>query len=534
MKSYVLCGLGLSLFCAAAVPAVAQPSASDAYNGPGAMRAAWWEQGESNRYAYRTDKPADEVQPEEVLPSPSDIGEGLSQPAQPPREPGYPQLDTPGSRESIAPYPLPRHGGKPLSGGDCHRGDCQGGSAMGGESVIVDTATPESLIYDGVWSDCGAVAAPRRRSSFYVGASGLVMNRDRGDRIWLSYDDDYPAAHVMDTYSPSDEWAGGFEIWAGWCFSPCLRAEVVYWGLFPGTEESNIWDSDLSSPAANLNTSFDFGPLVFDDGANEYAVNDYFDAAQNHRFRRGYEVHNVEVNLIGGTLPCFGCSSASCGCGIDSCGAGGCGAGHCNAFGGAPQTGRLQIDWLLGFRYFKYDDWFLFSTTDTSPYYGVSPDGEAHYGIDLSNELIGLQLGGQANWCVWEGLSLFAAPRFGVYGNHMKHHSYVYSDGPSYYGANHGFADVGSANPINPGDVFNVRSEKDDVAFIGQLDAGIAWQLGRHINLFGGYRVVTLQGVAITTDQIPASFGDIYGVADINNDGCEVLHGAFFGAEFCW
>ena len=87
---------------------------------------------------------------------------------------------------------------------------------------------------------------------------------------------------------------------------------------------------------------------------------------------------------------------------------------------------------------------------------------------------------------------------------------------------------------------FDVIASKDDVAFLGELRLGGAYTLrhnsgGRPIwRLYGGYRAVALTGVALPTNQIPADFSDVVGVANIKSNGSMILHGLQAGVELAY
>ena len=187
-------------------------------------------------------------------------------------------------------------------------------------------------------------------------------------------------------------------------------------GLFGEQVTSTVYAGSL---VGNLNTAFDLGPLNI--GSDN--VNDLFDAAQVHRVRRDYEVHNVELNLIGGQWPLL--------------------AG-----------GRFQASYLAGFRYLRFTEDFQYASADAATTFGLDPANEAYYDIDVGNDLWGVQLGGRAHWFVTPRFSIYTAPKFGIYGNTMEHTSHIYNT--------NGSAVVGPGNPL-AGDAYHINSDRTEV-----------------------------------------------------------------------
>jgi hypothetical protein len=115
--------------------------------------------------------------------------------------------------------------------------------------------------------------------------------------------------------------------------------------------------------------------------------------------------------------------------------------------------------------------------------------------------------------------------KFGLYGNHITHHSQVLRGDGTYATVNNG--------PYED-EEFNIRSTKNDVAFVGEARLGFNYQFSEHWRASAAYRAVALTGVALAPNQIPDSFGDLGSVADIDSNGSLILHGAQFGLEFLY
>ncbi len=163
------------------------------------------------------------------------------------------------------------------------------------------------------------------------------------------------------------------------------------------------------------------------------------------------------------------------------------------------------------------------SSDPTDQVFDGSPD-ELHYGVDVDNELYGFQLGADTEFFLTRRVSLRTTTKFGVYNNHMEQEQRV--------GGAQGSAWVNDPISPNNGLAYNVSSDDDDIAFLGELDAGANFYLTNNLRLTGGYRVVGATGIARAKDQIPYNFDDIVGARDINSDGTMILHGAYGGVEF--
>jgi hypothetical protein len=227
-------------------------------------------------------------------------------------------------------------------------------------------------------------------------------------------------------------------------------------------------------------------------------------------------MQNLELNFL--RLPICGCGA----CGID-CG-GGCGYGcdPCACF--QPSFG---ITGLCGVRYVRFDDDFLNAVQFADPtvpdpaYNGFdyASDTEIFHEISIDNELTGMQLGANMDWCVAPCWTLFWNSQFGVYGNHIEHYQRVFTGGGGV------IRFVGDQQPVA------VNSSKDDVSFLGEARLGTAYQLSKNCRLTAAWRVVAISGVALVTDQIH-SFDNSASVARIDSQGSLIVHGVQVGSEF--
>jgi hypothetical protein len=347
------------------------------------------------------------------------------------------------------------------------------------------------------------------------------MTRDRSDNVWLSLDSDNLPAHLLDTHDASMDWELGLEGYVGRAFD-CGRSalEGRYWGVSSDVQEASVLQT---AAAGNFDTPINFTPLVFDNGGGggPEPVANFFLNAEIHRVQRSFEAHNVEINfmrLLGGCEPCMPACGASCGGG--SCGCGECGSFDCGESVGSP----LQVRWVAGLRYFRFDEGFQFATDRGSIVFGDDPAEELYYEIDVANHLIGFQLGGRFDYASCGRWSVHGDTKLGVYGNHITHHQFL--------GGGNGAAiidDVGGPFNTSP---YDISSSKNDASMIAEFDFGCDIAISRCWSAGFGCRLVGATGIALTTAQIPRYFEDLGDARRIDSTGSLLLHGGYAQIEF--
>lgn len=396
------------------------------------------------------------------LPPPSNVGHG-----------------GPVGRGLPGPY---QHGGQaPYAQGlpDPMAGSYNNGGLTGDGPCVGDGAYLDAM--GAPWSGCGAVGVPA--TGWYAGAAGLIMTRNNGDGYWFSYYDSNEAAQMLDTRD-TVRWGGGAEAWVGkWFCCGRFGVQGVYWGLYPTQGETNLYAGQFPG---NLNSVLNFDQLNY----NGLQANQSTDAAQRHRLRTNYQVHNAEINFLGGALGGYGAT---------------------------------RFNWLAGFRYFYFQDQLEFASdpVDTT-FTGAAP--ELYYNVDVDNNLFGFQLGGNGQVYLTQRFALDLGTKFGLFANHINHSSRI--------GGSAGIATINNGPFINQ--PFNVSSTTDTISFLGELKAGMNYQLTNHWRVLGGYRAVGVTGVALTTNQIPTDLRGLNDVHAIDTNGSLILHGAYAGAEFLW
>jgi len=339
--------------------------------------------------------------------------------------------------------------------------------------------------------------------TWYVGAGWLYLRRDRGDAQALSFDGVDVNNIRMTTRPCNCEWESGFEFTLGRCICCDMAIEATYWGVnaLDGSDQQIA----TAQGSGTLDTLLDFGALTL----NGVPVGDLYNTTTgSHLLVRDSRFHNVEINLIHEICGDGVCQSgrglwSDCG---NGCGVGGQGGGH-----GCVDCHDWSCTWLLGVRYFQYYDNLMYATSDDNTTFDFDAN-EAYYGVSVYNHLIGAQIGARLDYNLGSAVSLFAAPKIGLYGNHITHDSRLNTLG---------------------GEAFNIHSSKNDVAFLAQLDLGVDFWLTNCWKLYGGYRAVAVSGVANAEEQMSqvVSLSDI---ANIDSSGEVILHGVFAGLELRW
>jgi len=410
---------------------------------------------------------------------------------------------------------------------------------------------------------------------WFGGVYGLLMQRDRGNRIPLAFSTTTPgvgyyptdAEVVLTTGDVDLGYQGGAEIrfgstlnrfgrgatyGAGGCGScgPQYAWEAAYWGLAEETETSQFNDvATFGTDGNRLYGAIDFRGLEYNAGGGYRSVNDYYDFGppttdntaggdveiRSVVARSTFSAQNIELNIL--RLPVF--SGGSCWSGCNSGCGGGCAAGGCDVGGcatgrrgiggyGAGRLGRgrpgayvgprYSLTTLVGARYMRFDEDFSFrSNFDVIG--GTS--GFLAYNVEADNNLLGFQIG--CNGIYRFGCTGRCNSSLGLYGNRINVSQRM--DVPT--GGALRFANGTNAN-------FDVESSKNDVAMLGELRLGSSYQVGSNWRLYGGWRVIGVTGIALSTNQIPTAFITPGQVGTIASNGSMLLHGLQVGTEWTY
>lgn len=339
---------------------------------------------------------------------------------------------------------------------------------------------------------CDIGCAPGSCCGWFGGiyALGLRLHDDHG--VDLSYNGLNPYPALLTTHSASVDYGPGFETRFGKYLSCCWGVEASYWGIFPESQEAYICNT---CDSVDLASAINFDGLLYDNGTLVDSVSLWFGTptgpAQVHRLRRDFDAHNIEINLI--RNPC-------------------------------RRNGCMHFELIAGFRYLQLNEKFGFATDLTSDTFGDDPVNELYYDIDVDNHLFGFQVGGRVDHYIWKKLSVNGGSKFGIYGNHITHSQTMAS------------GDGVLATNVNTGEGYRFNVSDNEVAFVGELFAGVSYDVTCKWRLTGGYRAITACGVARTTSNIPRAgeFGSWDRVRATDSNDCLLLHGAYAGIEYNW
>lgn len=330
------------------------------------------------------------------------------------------------------------------------------------------------------------------RLGWFGSVGGLIMTRDNGNRYYFSYHDQREDVQELDTRDAQMRWAGGFETRFGHFFGCGQYAwEAVYWGLFPGQQQSTIYGPNQFG---SLNAILNFDQLSI----NGTPLDTWVNNADAHRIVRDYSFHNVELNFLN--------------------------YAGCTAYGACGQP-RFRYNWGLGVRYFNFSEDLLFSAKEagSGTVFDNGPN-QINYLIGVDNNLVGAQWIGRGQYYLTNRLSFLLGAKMGIYGNHISQHQSIYnSDGVAVVN-----------NGPNNGQVWDIGSSKNDFAMLGELDLGLNYQMSCNWSLAVGYRAVAVTGVGLTTNQIPHDLRGTNDVPIIDSNGSLILHGAYATLQFCF
>jgi hypothetical protein len=310
------------------------------------------------------------------------------------------------------------------------------------------------------------------------------------------------------------------------CAPTTYAWEVAWWGLndSPSTE-TVVYTTDRLVGMKN------FVGLQFDSGGGPAPVNNYYgyglpvDVIGTNpqilaqRVRTDFKAQNLELNIIRFPVCNTGCGGCdTCGCNTNCTGCnGGCDDG-CGCGLGFSMYGSC------GVRYFHVEDDFGYDS-EFNPSGGIHTyDGftydnayELAYDIEVKNNLVGPQVGWTSDYC-WGRWNLFCNSTFGIFDNHMTSWQRMWSGG-------------GPVTFAGDGSTFNVRTNKDAVAFLGELRVGTAYEFSCHWRGVIAYRAVAITGMATAQDQMSNDYSNRWSVGIIDSDNSVIIHGAQVGAE---
>lgn len=446
---------------------------------------------------------------------------------------GYPQ----GGHAYPAPAPAAGAPQSYVGAGDCN---CYGAEGWNTYMAAPGQYAPGCApCADGSLAGC---EVPRSRQWFF-GVYGLYMQRDNPGYERFAVLIDTPGAYpyypmpsetVLNSHGIDPDFAWGAEVRFGSTFgrscdpcNPCAQRpyawELVYWGL---TEDDQMaMYTDMPDAGDRMYGTVNYAGLEYDrdgTGGGTWAyrpVNDYYDynmpiedpAVDTNdvrvlgvRVRNSFQAQNLELNFL--RLPVYGCEPCS----------------------------PIVVSTVCGVRFLRFDEEFqnaaMFTTVDgagmpnanePTDYTGFGDENwNLYHDIEVENQMVGFQMGANANWaisCKWD---IFCDSMLGVYNNRIDVYQRVYGGGD------------GEVRFMADGRAANVNADKDDIAFMGELRAGLGYQLSGNCRLTAAYRVMAVTGVALAVEQMPSDWSNWEHVAWVDSNDSLILHGLQLGAEF--
>jgi hypothetical protein len=331
-------------------------------------------------------------------------------------------------------------------------------------------------------------------TNWFGSFGAIVMGRDRADHYTFSYGTGNEADQRTDTRDADMNWTGGFDIRFGHYFN-CQRnaIEAVYWNLNPSSQTTQTVSANV---LGNLNGILNWNSLNYGGNPADIYVNVAPGNNGIHQLTRDYSFQNIELNLW---QFCGTCGAGTCGC------------------------SRLRHNWLVGVRYFRFNESLLFAAdaNDTQITYA---NDEIFYNINIQNHLLGFQVGNQAQYCVTDRLTADLGIKLGLYSNQINHTSEI--------GGGLGVATINNGPFL--GEEFCVKSSKNDIAFLGEVNLGMRYCFTYRWAGTIGYRALAVTGVAMPADQIYPDLRGINDIANIDSSRGMILHGGYAGLEYNW
>jgi len=184
---------------------------------------------------------------------------------------------------------------------------------------------------------------------------------------------------------------------------------------------------------------------------------------------------------------------------------------------------RYQGSWLVGVRHFILNEKFRFFSQSgengiPGPVTNIIP-AQGRDDTDTTNDLTGLQIGGDTWICILPGLRAGAELQAGVYGNHI--------------GVN---TTIGSNMTQTQ---FREHLADNNVSFLGQVNLLATYRINYNWSLRGGYQFLYVSGVALAPENfnpVAPFINDPFRprVQHVFDNGFAFYHGWNVGVEFMW
>ncbi|MGB9688779.1 BBP7 family outer membrane beta-barrel protein [Thermogutta sp.] len=332
---------------------------------------------------------------------------------------------------------------------------------------------------------------PRPRGEWYFEGAGLIMGRNDPNQVWFSYQSNNNANEIMSSEQARTSWQGGWLGTVGHSFA-CdnWRLEGTYWGLAVMKGDATAIHPDFVSSTLN------FTDVVYADPTIPGLPVNLFTGAYEQALWRSNEIHNAEINLVRHRIPWEGY--------------------------------RVGIDWLVGVRYFRFDERLTYGSKRHPDPWGSTPELEGYLSDRVENNLVGVQLGFDVRWPISDCLVLSCRPKVGLYNNHIHNRFDAYRGDGELFAPN---PDPLVGTPV-PGR-YPVVSSDDRFSVLTEIEARLTWQINPRWSAFVGYRLVAVSEIALVDEQYPFYVVDIVdAIQHIDSNGDLLLHGGVAGVSF--
>ena len=377
----------------------------------------------------------------------------------------------------------------------CQSGTCEDQSYDDSCTVVDQHGHSQCEATDNVYQP--VVANPRNPDDVYTNTmfnvSGVFFNRNMPN-VPLSVERVAPGGTPSRFLSSGDADHGNF----GGIDASLVRRratgkgiELRYLNLTPG-------EATTTFPGSPLTVVSQFGQIGQAGGITHQQA---FNLADVHEVTRDMTIQNAEFNLL--------------------------------RMGRQASTRRGQdanFEYLLGFRYFKFEESLQYSGFAIRPNTAAGGDiSQADYRSEVENELFGAQFGGRSEISLFHRLSFLVGLKAGIFQNNLSSRQQATTRG---IGGEQRIAEV--LNGPNQGARFDLSGEDTDYTLLGELDLGLTYRVTNSIRLRGGYKAIFVDDIAFADNQIGADFRNIAAnsVPQANDD--LVLYGGYFGIDFAF
>ena len=329
-----------------------------------------------------------------------------------------------------------------------------------------------------------AVAPARPRANYSGGIYGLNFTRDYEDDVLLARN---TAGDKLFTTDADEQNFDGYGVSFASRRSNGRGYAVEYWALNPGSAAVSLTGGNVATELRGLDN------LVHTSSGRD--LEDVYSNTLTQTIVRDTDINNIEFNMLqnAGTF----CTKRQ-------------------------RKGFYEL--LGGFRYFDFEESLQYQAFIDNAAFPLVPDSFFH-NISARNRLYGLQLGARNELCLGSKLRLFSGVKGGLFNNYAQTRQSITD-------ANGELAVVNSGP--GTGRNFEYGDDKDDLAFLGELDFGVLYQLSCRSRIRVGYRVLGVSGVALAADQITNRFDDPERLSSANTNGSLILGGGYYGLEFCF